>query len=178
MSKAIVVAVVVPLGAAACGDDAPETGAALEHISQRSDNDSRVRTYDSVAELAERITARHDDGGYDERIVEGTVTSVERGASFRWEITDDGERRIELRYGDPTAMVDTVHLGVEVNEQLAPHASTQRIDLTVGVAFDAGFSFAQIEADYLALDDVVMFLEASPCSTTGRGSTGSWKTAN
>lgn len=145
----------------ACGSSAGP-GDAIADIRSRSENSSVERPWDSVSGLVDFITEQHEAGTEYGIVVSGTISSVEKGAGFAWEITADGERRIQLPYGDEEAMINTVHLTIVVDELLAPPREKRETAFTVGLAFDPEIPFEAVVADMTGLGEVVVFMEGSP----------------
>lgn len=152
------------VAATACGDATDSgTGSALDHQVQRSSSDSFERPWSNVDELVSFVEANHDREGFGGmQAVSGRFTDVAPGIGMNWEESADSDQMIVLKYGDPEAVVESVHFTFEISQRLAPHASRAASEVTVGVTFDAGFDFEQIEKDYVGLGEVVLFLEQSP----------------
>ena len=152
------------VAAVACGDESDSrSGAALDHQVLRSSGDAIERPWSNVNELSSFIAENHERDGFGGlQSVSGRFTSVEPGIGMRWEEAADSDRMIVLKYGDPDAVVESVHFTFEISDRLAPHTARAQSEVTVGVTFDAGFDFDQIEKDYLGLGEVVLFLEQSP----------------
>ncbi len=140
------------------------SGEALADIRSRSETSSYERIYDSIPDLVELIVERHDSDKELGTVITGTISSVEKGAGFRWELTEDGneEKRIELPYGDPEAMINTVHATIKVEELLAPHSDRRDTEFIFGLAFSPRVPFEAAVGDLKGLGDVVVFLDSSP----------------
>ena len=145
---------------ASCGG--VRDGEALEHVAHRADSSSRVRPYSSVTGLRDLVIERKESGVGNELIVVGEITAVDQGASFSWDVDDEGnEVTTEYPFGDDNAMGHTVHLTVDVSEVIAPDAEEEPAQITVGLVVDSGVSFDAVENDYSSLGTVVLFLKQS-----------------
>ena len=106
---------------------------------------------------------RKASGVGEELVVLGTITGVNRGASFSWDADDAGnETTTQYPFGDGRAMGHTVHLTVAVSEVVAPPTEESMETITVGLVFDSNISFDTIQNDYSTLGTIVFFLKQSP----------------
>ena len=143
-----------------CGG--PRDGEAFEHVAHRADSSSRVRPYSSITDLRDLVIARKEAGVGSELIVLGTITAVNKGASFSWDVDDEGnEVTVQFPFGDDRAMGHTVHLTVSVSEVIAPQVAESLDEITVGLVVDAGIGFDAVKNDYSGLGTVVLYLKQS-----------------
>ena len=122
-----------------------------------------VRTYDTVGE-AVAMTAAGGRSAPALAVVRGNVTAVEPGVSSSWELTDDGEARTLLPFGDEAPEIDTYHLTIEVTDVIAraPTAQLGRT-VTVGIALPPSrATLDRVRADFEQVDDAVFFVRDSP----------------
>lgn len=158
------IAVALMLALVGCSSNSSEeTGSALQHQRDRAAASSYERPWSSATELVEFIDQNHDREGFGGmRAVKGEFVEVERGIGMNWVESADADEMVTLPYGSREAVVESVHFTFKVDENLAPHAEANSGLITVGLTFDAGFDFDQIERDYLGLGEVVLFIEQSP----------------
>jgi hypothetical protein len=91
--------------------DGPSLLHSLEH---RSEAISRDRSYRSIDEAASTS----------DRVVVGRVVGVTEGVGMNWEIDELGEeKRLLVEYGAPDALVNSIHLTLEVDDVLAESGS-------------------------------------------------------
>lgn len=125
-------------------------------------------TWDGQGLSIEELVISSQSGRPGERqndaIVIGEVVDVEPGQSFRWTLTDDGEDRTILPFGDPAAESTSFHLSVEVSEVVVAGLGTDiepgRIRIEVTHSAD---KLESVEDDYQSIGEVVFFLsQGSP----------------
>ena len=151
-------AVLAAYGSAQQGD-----GATFDALRARMESADFVRNYDTVGQ-AVALTAAGGPSAPAIAVVRGEVTAVAPGVSNSWELTDDGEARTILPFGDEASQSDTYHLTVKVNEVIAqgPDADLGPT-LTVGIALPPdGADLDQVRADFEQVDDAVFFIQESP----------------
>lgn len=151
------------ISVSACASDAG-SGEALEDLRSRSETSTYERPYDSVGELIDLIVARHEDGPELGTVVRGTISAVEPGAGFRWDLSENGDNevRVQLPYGDAEAMINTVHATIKVEEFLAPHSDLRDTEFQFGLAFSPRVPLEAAVADLTNLGEVVVFMDSSP----------------
>lgn len=117
--------------------------------------------YSSVNDLVKASMSQASGGGLD-AVVIGSVVAVEPGRSLTWNITDDGDERVELPFGDDESMIDTFHLTVEVTDVVVQGVGVDiaRGELSVGVGHNPDVSLDNVTHDYEGVGEVVFFLRA------------------
>lgn len=76
--------------------------------------------------------------------VVGDVISVEEGRSFRWEMNDEGEERVQLGFNEDAAQVSTLHVTLRVSRSIVAknRSSDMAESLTVGEDVRFGLALA------------------------------------
>ena len=164
LRAAIVCAVAAAVGASltACGSAQQGDGGTFDALRARMGSADSVRNYDTVGQ-AVALTAAGGPSAPAIAVVRGDVTAVEPGVSNSWELTDDGESRTILPFGDESSWSDTYHLTIKVNDVIAQGPRTDLgPTLTVGIALPPDSAdLDQVRADFEQVDDAVFFVQES-----------------
>lgn len=109
------------------------------------------------------MTAAGDPSAPADAVIRGDVTAVKPGVSNSWKLTEDGEDRKILPFGDENSESDTYHLTIEVSDVIAQGPKSDLgPTLVVGIALPPGADPARVRSDFERVDDAVFFVRESP----------------
>ena len=175
--RAFTVSAVVMLIAISCGSSADSELAAVDGEQSvmgliRASNvgfDRATPVYESVAEAMPNRTFIIDDGpqhAIADLFVAGPVLRVTEGVGLNWTFDEreNTEQRIVLPFGDPEAIINTVHVTVRADSRVTDGLVADPGDeVTFGLAFSGLFSLMAMREELVDHPGVAVLLyEPSP----------------
>ncbi len=161
LAAALLTLVLASCGASGDGDTSAQANV-LAEMHARHEAASRVRPFESVAEVLQNTRYKHWANGatqpLTEAVVVGSIEAVEEGRGFKVE-GNDAPSGTETGFDDPAAVWRTVHVTVQPEAVVSGEAASP---VVAGFAFGATTPFEAIQEQFLSFDRVVLFLNRSP----------------